>query len=500
MHTEGSSKQANSTIDTRTSSDAAITTPTKSSASRSKAKTPQADPSTKSVETEAEEALLMLSTPVPSRTTKPAVSSAKANHGKNTPASSAPTLKSPVKISEDESSLMSSDESFVSASEGPESSVKKSTESMIDAFDTPQDDISDLSDVEDPHFAKIMTQEAESVVVSAVSDKSESVASDAETGKEEPVKGKHIVFDSDMEAEDDEDDEAESNALAAKNTGNAGSGNSDDDDDDAPEVVDTKALALKAGAMAEDEAPAETAGKGKRGKNKKQRRSRNRKNNKHNEQEEEQPTADAEQTAASAEPTENRPKKQKSGAKEIGGKKRSDKKLAAGLQRSVNKAIESVAKLEIRSKTTMPDEIPEELRIDLAAEAATESKKRKLAQTEQAAVSSDGKLDFSVLQQFASESTVKSSLSKEKTQSDKKRNKKKKKLNKDMSSRVVSGIHVVANKRETSMSLLSSLAQSVPQKVSGFSKQKSGGARVEHTNPLIDIARQRGQPAIHFLK
>ncbi|KAJ1843918.1 hypothetical protein LPJ57_009623, partial [Coemansia sp. RSA 486] len=377
MHTEDSSKQANSTIDTRTSSDAAIITPTKSSASRSKAKTPQADPSTKSVETEAEEALLMLSTPVPPRTTKPAVSSAKANHGKNTPASSTPTLKSPVKVGEDESSLMSSDESFVSASEGPESSVKKSTESMIDAFDTPQDDISDLSDVEDPHFAKIMTQEAESVVVSAVSDKSESVASDVETGKEEPVKGKHIVFDSDMEAEDDEDDEAESNALAAKNTGNAGSGNSDDDDD-APEVVDTKALALKAGAMAEDEAPAETAGKGKRGKNKKQRRSRNRKNNKHNEQEEEQPTADAEQT-------ENKRKKQTSGAKETGGKKRSDKKLAAGLQRSVNKAIESVAKLEIRSKTTMPDEIPEELRIDLAAEAATESKKRKLAQTEQAA-------------------------------------------------------------------------------------------------------------------
>ncbi|KAJ1843949.1 hypothetical protein LPJ57_009617, partial [Coemansia sp. RSA 486] len=379
MHTKDSSKQANSTIDTRTSSDAAITTPTKRSASRSKAKTPQADPSTKSVETEAEEALLMLSTPVPPRTTKPAVSSAKANYGKNTPASSAPTLKSPVKVSEDESSLMSSDESFVSASEGPESSVKKSTESMIDAFDTPQDDISDLSDVEDPHFAKIMTQEAESVVVSAVSDKSESVASDVDTGKEELVKGKHIVFDSDMEAEDDEDDEAESNALAAKNTGNAGSGNSDDDDDDdAPEVVDTKALALKAGAMAEDEAPAETAGKGKRGKNKKQRRSRNRKNNKHNEQEEEQ-------TAASAEPTENKQKKQKSGAKETGGKKRSDKKLAAGLQRSVNKAIESVAKLEIRSKATMPDEIPEELRIDLAAEAATESKKRKLAQTEQAA-------------------------------------------------------------------------------------------------------------------
>ncbi|KAJ2847872.1 hypothetical protein J3B02_004070 [Coemansia erecta] len=495
MQTRSSSKRENSTIQTRTASESAMKTPTKRPTTRSRSKATETNPSAENAETDAEEALLMLSTPTPRKTRKAAASSSAKPTARVTRSSS--KASSTVKSSEDESQMQSSDESFVSASEAPENAAtKQQTESMVDALETQMEVISDLSDVEDPHFAKIMTQAAESATISAVSDKSESIADDTEADENELPKGKHTVFGSDMEASEDEDqdDGGLDKTSLAKSAGDNVDSNDDDDDndnDDAPEMIDTKASASKTEMTAEDDVPAEDEAKEKekRAKNKKSRRSRGHKSGKHKKQEQEQ----GQQAAGSEVPEEGKISKRSAG------------NLPAVVRGSVEKAIQSVAKLSIRPETAMPEEIPEELRIDLAAVA--ESKKRKLEQSEPAAVSSSGKLDMSILEQFASESATKHSAKKEAAGSDKaalsdkkKKRRNNRKLKKDESSRVVSGIRVVANKQESSMSLLSSLAQSVPKRVRYFSKEKAGGARVERTNPLIDIARQRRQAAIHFLK
>ncbi|KAJ2503051.1 hypothetical protein IWW47_002930, partial [Coemansia sp. RSA 2052] len=77
-----------------------------------------------------------------------------------------------------------------------------------------------------------------------------------------------------------------------------------------------------------------------------------------------------------------------------------------------------------------------------------------------------------------------------------------KKSQDDGSSRVVSGIRVVATEQPTSkMGLLENLAQSVPLKVRKFAKEeRSGGRRIKRSDPLVAIARRNNHAAINFFK
>ncbi|KAJ1784131.1 hypothetical protein LPJ67_004461, partial [Coemansia sp. RSA 1938] len=135
---------------------------------------------------------------------------------------------------------------------------------------------------------------------------------------------------------------------------------------------------------------------------------------------------------------------------------------------------------------TVPREIPEELRLteqDIKSSRAAEPAR-------------GGILDASVLEAFG----AKRPRDDEPVSSGKRVKTGKKKRNRNKLTRVVSGIRVVAAKPTTKLALLETLAQSVPDSVRNFTREKRGGSRIKRSVPLVDIAKRNGQPAINFFK
>ncbi|KAJ2591921.1 hypothetical protein IWW49_001296 [Coemansia sp. RSA 1797] len=135
---------------------------------------------------------------------------------------------------------------------------------------------------------------------------------------------------------------------------------------------------------------------------------------------------------------------------------------------------------------TVPREIPEELRLteqDIKSSRAAEPAR-------------GGILDASVLEAFG----AKRPRDDEPVSSGKRVKTGKKKRNRNKLTRVVSGIRVVAAKLTTKLALLETLAQSVPDSVRNFTREKRGGSRIKRSVPLVDIAKRNGQPAINFFK
>ncbi|KAJ2170011.1 hypothetical protein GGH15_000103 [Coemansia sp. RSA 562] len=135
---------------------------------------------------------------------------------------------------------------------------------------------------------------------------------------------------------------------------------------------------------------------------------------------------------------------------------------------------------------TVPREIPEELRLteqDIKSSRAAEPAR-------------GGILDASVLEAFG----AKRPRDDEPVSSGKRVKTGKKKRNRNKLTRVVSGIRVMAAKPTTKLALLETLAQSVPDSVRNFTREKRGGSRIKRSVPLVDIAKRNGQPAINFFK
>ncbi|KAJ2095332.1 hypothetical protein GGI16_005245 [Coemansia sp. S142-1] len=336
-------------------------------------------------------------------------------------------------------------EEFRTAPESPEKAASQAAVAPVE-----EDEISDLSDVEDPHFTKIMTAAAESATISAA----ESIAgSDIEAeadstsvprtrGTAPSIKtATHIAFDSDVEM----DSEPEQVAAPVQKTVD-----SDSDDDEAPEVVVTSRV--KAGGEPKQQPSA--------------------------------PESDADSVA---------PDSKSSKKKRPRHRKRPVSVTAA---QHAAAAIENMTNLNRRPGHVLPSEIPEELRVDLDSELAARAA-ASAARGLKAAKAGD-KLDLAVLEQFATESKKRSG---EDTGA-KKGKKRKHKKSQDDSSRIVSGIRVVAAAQPTTKTgLLENLAQSVPPKVHRFAKEeKSGGRRVKRSDPLVAIARRSHHAAINFFK
>ncbi|KAJ2375739.1 hypothetical protein IW150_002383, partial [Coemansia sp. RSA 2607] len=322
-------------------------------------------------------------------------------------------------------------------------------------------EISDLSDVEDPHFSNIMPKAGELTTSSALKGDRDSAAENLDTEKRPAAtKGNHIVFGSDVEISDNDEDLDDNEASQTKGKTAHHGDHDESDDDDAPEVLGAKKSESEhPTTQGNDDLPQKSS----ETKNaKKRRRSRKRK-----------------ATAG--------------GDSESNGAEKS---------KSVrSKVEEAIAKMSIHPEFEMPKEIPEELRIDLTAHTQQAALKRqKLTENGTSTKVPDGKIDMSVLEQFASETVAQKEHGKREGASSKK-SKKAKKAQRSETERVVEGIRVVAsNKRDSPTSLLDSLAQAVPRKVMGFAIQKTGGKRVPHADPLVGIARKRGISSIHFLK
>ncbi|KAJ1902341.1 hypothetical protein LPJ66_000101 [Kickxella alabastrina] len=298
-------------------------------------------------------------------------------------------------------------------------------ENSVATPESNEEEISDLSDIEDPHFDKIMSPA--------------SVAGN-----------KHIVFDSDAEIESDDEPEAAPAAPVVA----AATGEDSDNDDDAPEVIATK-----------KPAPQDST----------------------------QPPRVADEPVSETKVS----KKQRA---------RHRKRAAESLA----KAMDAVSKLTVRPDLTMPSEIPAEFRL----ETNTKKSLTAFASEKPTKASGDGKLDASLLEQFASESKKRSadagadSKEGEKEESARKRRKvlaDKRKKNKKTEGvaavRVMSGIRVVASKPVTKTDLLDRLALMSPsKKVKHFLVEKRGGQRVKRSNPMVAIARGNKQAAFDFFK
>ncbi|KAJ2494066.1 hypothetical protein IWW37_000144 [Coemansia sp. RSA 2050] len=338
----------------------------------------------------------------------------------------------------------------------PESPEKAASQATV-AVPVKEDDgeISDLSDVEDPHFTKIMTAAAESATISAA----ESLAgSDIEAEAEaEPTSFKrtlgaasngksatHIAFDSDVEM----DSEPEQIAAPAQKPAD-----SDSDDDEAPEVVVTSRA--KAGSESQPK----------------------------------QQTGASESDVDSVVPDAKSSKKRRP--------RHRKRPVSVTAARHAAAALENMAQLSRRPGHVLPSEIPEELRMDLDSELAAHAA-ASAAQGAKATKAGD-RLDLAVLEQFASESKKRSG---EDTGAKRSKKRKHKKRQGDESSRVVSGIRVVATEQPTTKTgLLENLAQSVPPKVRRFAKEeRSGGRRIKRCDPLVAIARRSHHAAINFFK
>ncbi|KAJ2687382.1 hypothetical protein IWW39_002973 [Coemansia spiralis] len=338
----------------------------------------------------------------------------------------------------------------------PESPEKAASQVVVAAPIKEEDDeISDLSDVEDPHFTKIMTAAAESATMSAA----ESIAGSDIEGETEPTTSKralgaassgksatHISFDSDVEMDSEPEQIA---APAAQKPAD-----SDSDDDEAPEVVVTSRA--KAGGESQPK---------------------------------QQQTGASESDADSVVPDAKSSKKRRP--------RHRKRPVSVTAAQHAAAALDKMAQLNRRPGHVLPSEIPEELRVDLDSELAARAAAF-AAQGAKASKAGD-KLDLAVLEQFASESKKRSG---EDTSAKKSKKRKHKKRQGDESSRVVSGIRVVANEQPTTKTgLLENLAQSVPPKVRRFAKEeRSGGRRIKRCDPLVAIARRGHHAAINFFK
>ncbi|KAJ1858645.1 hypothetical protein GGH12_000568 [Coemansia sp. RSA 1822] len=164
-------------------------------------------------------------------------------------------------------------------------------------------------------------------------------------------------------------------------------------------------------------------------------------------------------------------------------RKRAATAAAAG---EMTQALAEAANQLTLHEHTVPREIPDELRLteqDIKSSRAAEPAR-------------GGILDASVLEAFG----AKRPRDEEPVSSGKRVKTGKKKRNRNKLSRVVSGIRVVAAKPTTKLALLETLAQSVPDSVRNFTREKRGGSRIKRSVPLVDIAKRNGQPAINFFK
>ncbi|KAJ2721908.1 Elongin-A [Coemansia sp. Benny D115] len=263
-----------------------------------------------------------------------------------------------------------------------------------------------------------------------------------------PVKNNHVVFGSSIEDPEENDDDTPA-AVPEQSAAVVDS----DDDDDAPELFTTKSTKQEQDAVQTNEAKVEKEEEEQEQVTKKKHRSRHRKN----------------------------AKKQQERAEGA-------KNLAA--------VLETVSKLDLRNEHMLPKEIPESLRIDAALVAAASGE---AAGEDKDVHSTDAKLDVSTLAQFASKSAKREA--KGEAKDDGKPKKKKSQKTKDSSSRTVSGIHVVATKPKTPLSLLNNLSQVVPTEVSKFvSERNASTKRVPRGNPLEAIARAKKLAVTHYRK
>ncbi|KAJ2826468.1 hypothetical protein GGI24_002911, partial [Coemansia furcata] len=197
----------------------------------------------------------------------------------------------------------------------PESPEKAASQARAAPIEEAEDEISDLSDVEDPHFTKIMTAAAESATISAAESlagsdvETEADSSSAQRARGAAPSGKsatHISFDSDVEM----DSEPEQIAAPAQKAAD-----SDSDDDEAPEVVTSR---VKAGGSPQQQASA--------------------------------PESDGDSVAADSK-----------GSKKRRPRHRKRPVSVTAVQHAAA-AIENMAKLNRRPGHVLPSEIPEELR------------------------------------------------------------------------------------------------------------------------------------------
>ncbi|KAJ2709978.1 hypothetical protein H4R19_003976 [Coemansia spiralis] len=348
------------------------------------------------------------------------------------------------------SSRQSVDEDFRTAPESPEEQTPIAGRAKAEAdiaAEQPADDISDLSDMEDPHYTAIMSAEAESATISAAGSIDGSVhgGSDDEDARPRgtPAKNTHVRFDSDVELASaaDDDDEAPSHVPAEEQPAH---GDSDSDgDDDAPEVVTSKS----AGRAANEEAVVPGhKGESDSAKALKKRRARHRK-----------------------------------------------RAAAAQAAEEIKDAVAEAVRRKDMSHS-LPAAFPEELR-----PAAAEPKKESVARP----VAARGdRLDASLLEAFGAEAESKRKHAGEADGADKEARKraKKHKQRRNGLSRVVSGIRVVVSKPATSTGLLETLSQGVPDQVQRFKNRQRGGNHIARSVPLDSIARRRNQPAVSFFK
>ncbi|KAJ2684067.1 hypothetical protein GGH99_004161 [Coemansia sp. RSA 1285] len=166
-------------------------------------------------------------------------------------------------------------------------------------------------------------------------------------------------------------------------------------------------------------------------------------------------------------------------------------------------ALDGLSKRHTVLSNTLPSDIPQELRLDLHEKLVLDPRKRSTAAAAAAETANNGKLDAAVLEQFAQQSKkrgIPDTAAASSAERKRMRKEKKRKSSGDRSSRVVSGIKVVASRPPSKANLLATLAQSVPDSVRRFAKEKHGGSRVERSDPLLAIARSSNKAAISFFK
>ncbi|KAJ2608851.1 hypothetical protein H4S08_004296 [Coemansia sp. RSA 1365] len=332
-------------------------------------------------------------------------------------------------------------------------------------------DISDLSDVADPHFASLMTAEAESATMSAVESAAGSVygESDSEAPaalSEKPgaaapttsvstARGLHTRFDNSIKADSSGEEDEQLEDIQHTVEGNSAAIENESDSDEAPEVVTSKKPIVKTvvadantskGEASEPNDPSTRAIK--------KRRARHRKR------------------AATTEAV-------KGMSTVLANTTEQQKHLLGGL-----------------NLAQLPSEIPTELQLGTLGRMRTDSSTESSEEH-----STENRLDASVLDEFGAESTKRKHDDGTGAVARLKKKSKKNKKVKDRSSRVVSGIRVVAAKKQTKTSLIDMLAQnSISAKVRKFTHEKRGGSRIRRSIPLDAIAKRNNQPAINFLK
>ncbi|KAJ2092407.1 hypothetical protein IW138_001169 [Coemansia sp. RSA 986] len=332
-----------------------------------------------------------------------------------------------------QSSGQSVDEGFKTPPESPQVAAVGATESSKDeeyssskegedeTFEDAVDEISDLSDIGDPHFTEIMSSKAATAAISAAGSMAGSVTGD-----------------SDVESDDDEAPEMVTSKAPRDKQPNA------------KEASDNQDAVVPKSTAGNDGKPEQSA------RAKKRRRARHRK-----------------------------------------------RAVVMEARKSVSAAMSDLSKRHALMASTLPSDIPEELRLELHEKLVVDPEKLP-AKRSTAAVAAGDKLDTSVLEQFAQQSKNKRSKADAETllsaERKRARKEKKKKNKKDRASRVVSGINVVASRSASKTNLLQTLAQSVPDSVRRFAEEKHGGNRVKRSDPLVAIARSNNQAAISFFK